>query len=267
MARIRRMIMNNRLTKRTGSFALIFILSGCIVIAPTYERVPVDSGQFFPGNYLNLHSPKSDGWFLLISNQFGMEFARQGINEKDSIGAQVLTFPLAPVDSNNDFVSLIKLNAIRETDGNDRFNLIESEFRYTDERKYPCVRTYLLTEDTKAKISRVSEEALLLEAIGLYCRHPVHKETGFAILYSYRGKSLYSDLSEEAESFINGVNVPGHTTEIGPGVSNHLPGHSREIRSDESNHLPEQSREITPGELGSDLSNHPNHLSNHLRAN
>jgi len=49
---------------------------------------------------------------------------------------------------------------------------------------------------------------LLLETYSLYCRHPVRTNTGFAAIYSYRGRSRYPNLDKEAEDFIQGIQVP-----------------------------------------------------------
>ena len=65
-------------------------------------------------------------------------------------------------------------------------------------------------EDKKAITSPGHQEKLLLQASGLYCQHPVNPIAGFAIIYSHRGKSLDSNLTPEAKSFISGVQVPGY---------------------------------------------------------
>jgi hypothetical protein len=49
---------------------------------------------------------------------------------------------------------------------------------------------------------------LLLQAKSLYCQHPKNPYNGFAIIYSHRGQSLYPNLDAEAQSFIDGVQVP-----------------------------------------------------------
>jgi hypothetical protein len=53
-----------------------------------------------------------------------------------------------------------------------------------------------------------SETPLLLASDGVYCRHPKRQDTGFAAIFSFRGKAEYPALRSEAESFMQGVQVP-----------------------------------------------------------
>ena len=184
-------------------------LSACVTSGPTRNTKPIPAGFLYKGDYINIHSPDSDGWQLIQSSPGGMAFAKGGANPGESFGAQLLMFSLAPTKTNDEFVSLIKQGYKSDTD-KERFKSIESEFKYSEKRSYPCVEVTNVVEDNNAQTSPTQREVLLLQAKALYCRHPVRQDTGFSISYSHRGKSLYSNLDAEGKGFIDGAQVPGH---------------------------------------------------------
>ena len=190
-------------------FILPILLSACVTSGPTRNTKPVPAGFLYKGDYINVRSPNSDGWHLVQSSPEGMAFAKGGANPGESFGAQLLMFPLTPTKTKDEFVSLIKQGYKNDTD-TERFKSIESEFKYSEKRSYPCVEVTSVVEDKNAQTSPTQREVLLLQAKALYCRHPERQATGFSISYSHRGKTLYSSLDAEGKSFIDGLQVPGH---------------------------------------------------------
>jgi len=186
-----------------GLFTLTTLaLYGCA--APTREAVSVSPGQLFAGSYINVVAPSSDGWYLAQSSPSGMGFAKDGQAANETFAAQVAMFKLAPASTPEEFEALIKTSVEKDTDPH-RFNVQQISFKYSSERSYPCVRYHSVAQD---KTPQGSKGPLLLEMDALYCRHPVRQETGFAVIYSHRGESLHANLRSEAESFIQGVQVP-----------------------------------------------------------
>jgi hypothetical protein len=161
----------------------------------------------FKGSYIDVRAPTSEGWHLVDSSVKGMAFAKPGRAPGETFGAQLLMFDLQPTESPEQFVTLIKEAIQKDTDPK-RFDIVESSIDYTSERGYPCVRYHAVLNDKEAQTSRSTKEQLLLETQSLYCRHPVRTNTGFATIYSYRGRSRYSGLAEEAQDFIQGAQVP-----------------------------------------------------------
>lgn len=194
----------------TNKFILLlfasFTLASCAT-APSQAPKPVAAGYLYKGGYINVRVPNSDGWHLVSSSPAGMEFARSGAEQGESFGAQVLMFPLPETKTEEEFVALIKRGFEADTDSA-RFSIVESDFRYSGERSYPCVRVSSVIEDKQAKTSPSRSEKLLLQSRSLYCRHPVRQSTGFAIIYSHRGRTQYETMAAEATDFIGGVQVP-----------------------------------------------------------
>jgi hypothetical protein len=167
----------------------------------------VPPGKLYKGEYINVTAPNSAGWMLVDSSSKGMAFAKRGLAAGETLGAQLLMFELQPSETPEQFLSLIRAGMEKDTDRK-RFDVLQSVSEYTTERPYPCVRHRGSFNDKEAVTSPTTKERLLLEAHGLYCRHPVRSNTGFAAIYSYRGRSSYPRLAEEAQDFIRGVQVP-----------------------------------------------------------
>ena len=168
---------------------------------------PVKPGQSYDGPYINVKAPDSDGWQLLGSSPRGMAFAKRGLAAGETFGAVVRMFDLPSISTESDLREAIKAGILKDTDPA-RFEVIESSLEPTDARAYPCVRHHGIFNDKQAQTSPTTHEPLLLEMYSLYCRHPVRTTSGFAATYSYRGRSRYPSLESEAQSYINGIQVP-----------------------------------------------------------
>jgi hypothetical protein len=200
--------MNKNMHHRFVLLFSAFALASCAT-GSSYAPKPVPAGYLYEGGYINVRVPNSDGWHLVNYSPAGMEFARRGAEPGESFAAQVLMFPLQGTKNSDEFLSVIKKGFEKDTDLA-RFEVIESNFKYTDKRGYPCVVVSYVTKDKQAQTSPTRREVLTLQAKSLYCRHPVRQETGFSIIYSHRGKTEYSNLSAESNDFINSVQVPAH---------------------------------------------------------
>ena len=175
--------------------------------APPRELPAVAPGEFLPGDYVNVRVPNSKGWHWVESSSKGMGFKKHGHAPGESLGAQLLIFDLEPTETPEQFVALIKQAIEHDTDPK-RFHVLQSSIDYTSERGYPCARYHALADDKHARTSANTREQLVLEWHGLYCRHPVRTDRGFAAVYSHRGRGKYQGLDAEAQDFISGVQVP-----------------------------------------------------------
>ncbi len=156
---------------------------------------------------MDVRAPNSDGWHVLSNSPVGMVFGRPGNEHGESYVAQVFMFALEETNDSDELLSLIRKKFEDDADPS-RFELIESNLKLSEERGYPCTIVNYVARDKKARTSLLRRDVLLLQVESVYCRHPVRQETGFAIIYSYRGKTMYTNLSVEAQDFIRGVRVP-----------------------------------------------------------
>ena len=188
---------------------LLFVSLALAACAPglLHPPEPVPAGHPYTGSYINIRAPDSHGWHLLGSTSTGMAFGRNGTEPNASYAASVSMSPLEETADSDEFVTLVKKKTEEEMDPV-RFETIELDFEYSEHRGYACVIVNFLTQDKKARTSLIHREVLLLQGKSLIYRHPVREETGFSIHYSYRGKTVYSNLNDEANDFTNGVQVP-----------------------------------------------------------
>jgi len=178
----------------------------CFLITSAYAQA-VTSGQLFAGSLLNIKAPESEGWKVISSTSTVMAFGHRVESTNESYVAMVSFFPLPETKDHEEFVALIK-QAVEKDTSTDRFKTISTNYEYTDQRGYPCVKFDVVTEDTKAQTSFFGHENLVLQIYSLYCRHPKHPESGFVISFSHRGSTLDEALNVPAEAFIEGVQVP-----------------------------------------------------------
>jgi hypothetical protein len=183
--------------------ALTVLLAACAAGGGP-RGTSVQPGELFSGGYIDIKAPASGGWLLTNSSGSGMTFGKEGPSKTESFIAAVLMFGMAPTNTPAELEELVRAGTRRDTPP-ERYDIQRESLKYTDERGYPCVRYQALAKD---KQPQGSDTPLLLALDGLYCRHPIRQETGFAAIYSFRGKAEHAGLRTEAESFIHGVQVP-----------------------------------------------------------
>lgn len=188
--------------------SLTLALAACTIPPPAAGKA-LPPGYLYKGKFLDIRSPNEKGWYLVSASHAGMQFTHRGEKKGETFAAQVFTFPLPEMQNGKEFVDFLVRGF--ETDADSKhINIINSNFQVSNARKYRCVNVSTVVRDKRAVTSSTQHENLLLQSISLYCRHPVQRLAGFAIVYSHRGKSLYPGLRKQAQAFIAGVQVPGH---------------------------------------------------------
>ena len=197
--------MNQRTGLPLALLLVVLMLSAC--------ATPLLPGQPYHGSdwagYLDLRSPNSEGWGVVQVSPERIAFARKGTQPDESIAAWVMRGAAPPTQTREEWLSLVKTAEERGLD-RDRFTLLKSEYAFTDERRYACVRSITVLEDRQARVSVSRRETLVRRDIGLTCRHPVRQDTGFSISYSHRGDGEYPNLEAEAQAFFDRIQVPGY---------------------------------------------------------
>jgi len=188
---------------------LIISLSACASRNSAQKNPNVPPGKVYSGKVLNITAPKSDGWKLLQASPQGMAFGKQGDIPTESLAARVLKFDPPQTDSPEEFESLIVEGAKSDAD-TERFSTKHFSHKFSSSRGYPCVRIKNVSEDKQARNNLGTVEVLVLRNEHLYCRHPMRKDVGFVITYSHRGKNEPNNFQKEAQSFIDGTQVPNN---------------------------------------------------------
>jgi hypothetical protein len=202
-----------RHTRRTIALAaagMSLLMVGACATPPPATEAPAPEQtepqqQVFSSNYITIHAPTSGGWALIEESNSGILFAKGDQTANDRFVAKVTLFGLQPTETDEAFQILIESMAAKDLDLT-RFEVQSENFRYTQERPYPCVRYQSVAND---KATRAWAEPLILELDALYCRHPVQEETGFSVIFSHLGYTAHPQLRMESEAFIQGVQTPG----------------------------------------------------------
>jgi hypothetical protein len=169
------------------------------------EEVP--AGKMFRGELLDIRAPNYDGWSLIATSTDNWSFAYYSVGTNSTYIASVLSFSLPEAQSTEEFLTFIRQGIAKDTSP-DRFAVIGAALEYSEARGYPCATYHATTQDRKAKTSWSKRKPQTLEIYSLYCRHPNLATLGFAIAFSHRGSELDPFLEQQAQDFIEGVQVP-----------------------------------------------------------
>ena len=192
------------ITKKIFALVLGSLISN--VVNAQSPGQPVTPKQLFPSNILNVYAPDSEGWIVTGVGNNGISFGKRGSEIGETYGAQVIIFEMPPMTSSEAFVGFVK-NRIAIMNPPPRFQETNSNYRYTEDRGYPCVNAHIAFDDNDA-ITPTGKEQLKLQVISLYCRHPEQQRLGFFSAYSHRGKSADDQIEVAAKSFIEAISVP-----------------------------------------------------------
>ncbi len=171
---------------------------------------PVNPNQDFSNSTLQIHAPESDGWHGIARNGSSIVFGRYGESGTETFVAAVLLFHLPAFPDSDGFTQYVREAAAKDSPP-DRFVPIESSVQYSSERTYPCVRYHAISMEKKVHIAPFFRKDLRIENVALYCRHPDRPGLGFVVSYSRRGGRPDYNIDNEAESFIDSVQVPSVT--------------------------------------------------------
>lgn len=170
--------------------------------APVAPGAQVKPGQLFVDGMMSVRAPNATGWIMGAQRGDALAFRKSGKVAGEGYSAQVQLFPLPDDLDHNALVAKIRHDVESDTP-KDHFKSIRSDFSYTAQRGYPCVRFSGETEYTPA----AGQAPIRLEAQSLYCRHPGVATTGFVVSFVHHGPHADKNLSREAEEFFSGVKV------------------------------------------------------------
>jgi len=188
------------------ALSIAIFASGCAT-PRGHQKIP--PSKEFRSEYLNVVSPQDDGWFQQTAAPAGVVFAKSGLAESESLVAQAVLFKLPETDNNKEFASAV-IEGAKSGSPPERYEIIIFDTKLNNTRPYPCVDIHTLAIDKKALTKSGSREAMQLEIIAIYCKHPALETTGFMAGYSHRGYTRYPNITSESKQFIHGVLVPNH---------------------------------------------------------
>jgi hypothetical protein len=179
--------------------------------AESFAAHPVAPNELFSNPILQVHAPPSTGWSGMTQTTDKIAFGKNGLVGGETFVAAVFLFHIPTFATSDAFTEYVREGAVKDSPP-DRFDPVELNVQYSSERSYPCVRVHAISVDKKARIAPFFKKKLRIENIALYCQDPDKPGLGFAVSYSHRGGSDETNIGEEAESFIDSVQVTPPTS-------------------------------------------------------
>ena len=182
---------------------VVLTLTGCSA------RQLVRPGELYEGELINIRAPTSWGWLLMQMDHNGVTFIRGNSSTDTSYVAQIMAFHEPPMNTSDELLASFKTVTEQNQLAHSRYKKpLELHFEITSERPYPCVRLRGTVEDLKAVMLDGTVGSASLYIRSFYCQHPTKRDFQFLIMYSQRGGPPDPNLDSQAQSFINGIQVP-----------------------------------------------------------
>ena len=182
--------------------ALVPILSGALHLSAPAQ--PVQPGERFPWQQLEVRAPASPGWVLVSASWQTLAFMRRSDELARSEVATVSVFKL-PASLDRDGFRAWVDQAVKAELPASRFRPVELSAAHNDARGHECVVHRSVSHDLQARPLPAGSEPPLLQQLALYCRHPERAGTGFAAAFSTRGSSYDTTLHARARDFVDGI--------------------------------------------------------------
>ena len=156
---------------------------------------------------VSLLPPQEDGWHYAKIHPARIEFGKIGNQKGQSFAGMIVLSKLPDVGSEKEFLDVISKQRKRDS-GNPRYEDLLNEEAISYEKNTIAVRFHTKYKDYGAKNLPKSSSYLIIEDIGIICRHPENKNVGVTIALSQRStpedasktfKSLADEFIKNAE--------------------------------------------------------------------
>ena len=179
----------------------IFLASalGCAAEKAGFEKI-TDLTNRIEVIGLTLLPPQEEGWeykkISLARTLFGKAETQKG----QSLAGLVILSKLPNIGSKEEFMNVVSEQRARDA-GNPRFEDLLNDEVFSTEKNTPSVRYHTKYKDFGATNLPKGAKYLIVEDIGIMCRHPNNKNVGVTIALSQR--SLPEDAIENFETLAN----------------------------------------------------------------
>lgn len=181
-----------------------FLLPVLALLTGASQAQPVEPGQTFRWQQLEVRAPTSPGWVRIGTQGQALAFMRRSEALARSEVALVSVFTVPEGLDREGFSAWVD-RAIEAEHPPERFRPVERKSAPLDERGYACVLHQGLSLDLQAAGLPKGSDPPVLHMSALYCRHPDRAGAGFSASFSTRGPGVDDTLPERARRFIDGV--------------------------------------------------------------
>jgi len=179
----------------------IFLTSalGCTAEQTGFEKI-TDLTNRIEVMGLTLLPPQEVGWEYKKISPARTQFGKVGTQKGQSLAGMVVLSKLPNIGSKEEFMKVVSEQRARNTK-NPRFEDLINDEVFSTEKDTPSVRYHTKYKDFGATNLPKGYEYLIVEDVGIMCRHPDNKNVAVTIALSQR--SLPEDAIENFEALAN----------------------------------------------------------------
>jgi len=185
-------------------FALLVAYVLALPLFSNSESVEADEVTLMDS--LVVARPNGNDWMIAKKSDTTIAYQISSRGSPDSLTAYASTYVMPHPDTKEGFLQLVRMNVLAMlTNGSFRRDG-EIDFKYTEERGYPCVRA---SSVGKSHINNADGALMIMNTQYrmLLCKYPKSSEMGFMVGFSQNSLSPRTSIEAEAESFFDGVSV------------------------------------------------------------
>lgn len=205
-----------------NTFLLLVILTPIYGCATRSEYTKIDlPKEEIKIEGLSLLPPEGREWFYKKEHSGSLIFGKLGNDKDQSVAGMAILSKLPEIKSKDEFLAIVSKQRSREPSPA-RFELVSNTETISDERVDFCVRFHTIQKDYGANNLPPMSGFLIVEDIGLICRHPYNKKIGVTIALSQRTKqnNKISNFKSIANEFVqNSKFIPFSPTNIEQGFA------------------------------------------------
>jgi tetratricopeptide (TPR) repeat protein len=161
-------------------------------IISSEERIKIEGVSVLP--------PKGEGWYFRKVHPGHIQIGKLGDTKDQSVGGIITLSKLPDIKTKEEFLALISEQRSRGKT-NSRFKNILNKEALSNERNDFCVRFHTVYKDFGAKNLPLTSDYLIVEDIGINCRHPYNENIAVTIAFSQR--TLENNKIKNFESIAN----------------------------------------------------------------
>jgi hypothetical protein len=119
-----------------------------------------------------------------------------------------MLFPISGDPEADAFLTQIREGTERDAPA-PRYEMVRTTLELSQARPYICAiyRATAIDHGKPPSLFSSKPKPLQFQVVTLYCKYPEKPGMGFAVSFSHRGVTPLTTIDEEADSFINGVQV------------------------------------------------------------
>lgn len=155
-----------------------------VACTPMLQQLKLPPERSYHRGY-SLIPPNEKGWSIVQRDHNWLILAREGDKLNETYAIQTEIWALPPQTPQSCFINIVKEKINNGIDPT-RFKLIKHDIAPYRGKMTNCVRFYMITEDKAAVVNAGEVAHMILEVIGLSCRHPANTITVIDVIYSHR---------------------------------------------------------------------------------